>query len=110
MFPILINPLPVLLTLSTAFGVLVHDTQLDMAAKTALTAPIVVVAYAGADMAMKMNDPHIHNERVSFSNGVRELKGEQPRTQTRNGDDKKYLVQKKSSTLSYGSEYIWPSI
>jgi hypothetical protein len=110
MFPLLINPLPVLLTLSTAFGVLVHDTQLDAAAKTALTVPVTIAAYAGAEYVTKMNDPHIHNERASFSNGLSELKGEQPRTQTRGGDDKKYVVQKKSNVHSYGSEYIWPSI
>ena len=109
MFPLLINPLPLLLTLSTAFGVLVHDTQLDMAAKTALTVPIAIVAYGGADMTMKINDQHIQNERVSMSQRLGELKGDQPRTQTRGGDDKKYFVQKKSSVHSYGSEYIWPS-
>ncbi|MBC7869019.1 hypothetical protein H7X69_02485 [Candidatus Saccharibacteria bacterium] len=110
MFPLLINPLSLLLTLSTAFGVLVHDTQLDTAAKTALTVPIAIVAYGGTDMVMKMNDQHIHNERVSLSQSLGQLKGEQPRTQTRGGDDKKYFVQKKSSVHSYGSEYVWPSI
>jgi len=46
---------------------------------------------------------------LSVSQGVRDLKDVNPRTQTRGGDDKKYVIQKKSSIHSYGSEYIWPS-
>lgn len=110
MFPLPLNPLPLLVTISTAFGVLIHDTQLDVMAKTALTTPMAIVGYVGVDAAMKMNDPHVHNERVSLSHSMRVMKGSQPRTQTRGGDDKKYVIQKKSSVHSYGSEYIWPSI
>lgn len=110
MFPLLINPLPLLLTLSTAFGVVVHDTQLDMAAKTAMTIPIAIIGFVGTEVSLKLNDPHVHNESASVSQSVRELKAANPRTQTRGGDDKKYVIQKKASLQSYGSEYIWPSI
>jgi len=109
MLPLLINPLPLLLTISTVFGVLVHDTQLDMAAMTALTVAVPIVGYVGNGVSLKLNDPHIHNESVSVSQSVRDLKDNTPRTQTRGGDDKKYVIQKKSSIHSYGSEYIWPS-
>lgn len=109
MYPILINPIPLLLTLSTAFGVLMHDTQLDTAAKTALTTPVSIVGFLGSEGSLKFNDPHVHNESSSMSQGVRDLKDVNPRTQTRGGDDKKYVIQKKSSLQSYGSEYIWPS-
>ena len=109
MFPLSINPLPILLTLSTAFGVLVHDTQIDAAARSVLTTPISIVSYSSADLLTKMNDPHIHNERASVSRSVDDMQPAQPRTPTRS-DDKKYVGQKKSAVLSYGSEYIWPSI
>jgi hypothetical protein len=109
MFPLLINPLPILLTLSAAFGVLVHDTQIDAAARTVLTTPIAIVGNMESELLTKMNDPHINNERASVSRGVDDLRPTQPRTPSRS-DDKKYVVQKKSSVLSYGSEYIWPSI
>jgi len=109
MYPLLINPIPLLLTLGTAFGVLVHDTQMDAAAKTALTTPISIVGFLGNEGSLKLNDPHIHTESLSISQGVRDLKDVNPRTQTRGGDDKKYVIQKKSSIHSYGSEYIWPS-
>lgn len=110
MFPLLINPIPLILTLSTAFGVLVHDTQIDKATATAMTMPITIVAYGAADIALKLNDPHVHSERAPLSEGVRDLKASQPRVQPRNGDDKKYVTQKKSSVTSFGSEYSWPSI
>lgn len=110
MNPILLSPLPFLITLSTAFGVVIHDTQLDMAAKTALTIPYAVVDFAGSEMSMKFNDPHTHSENSSVTQNLRDMKADQPRTQTRGGDDKKYVVQKKSSVHSFGSEYIWPSI
>lgn len=110
MFPLLINPLPLIFTISTVFGVLVHDTQLDTAAMTALTVAVPIVGYVGSGVSLKLNDPHIHNESISVAQGVRELKDDNPRTQTRGGDDKKYVIQKKASLQSYGSEYIWPSI
>lgn len=109
MFPIIINPLPLLIVLSTAFGVLFHDTQVDAATKRFLSVPVTIVAYANTDMSIKMNDPHIHTVDGSYILGGSQLKGDQPRTQTRN-DDKKYVTQKRSSLQDYGSEYIWPSI
>ncbi|MBC7943265.1 hypothetical protein H7X68_02085 [Candidatus Saccharibacteria bacterium] len=110
MFPLLINPLPIFFTLGTVFGVLVHDTQIDRATAASLVAPIVIVSYGATDVALNQNDPHIHSERVSVSESIRNLKTDQPRVQTRGGDDKKYVVQKKSSFQSYGSDYSWPSI
>lgn len=110
MFPLLINPIPLIITLSTAFGVLIHDTQIDKATSTALTMPALIAAYGAADIALKLNDPHVHNERASLSEGVRDLKASQPRVQPRNGDDKKYVTQKKSAVTTFGSEYSWPSI
>lgn len=104
------NLLPLLFTLSTAFGVLVHDTQLDRATATALSAPVAIINVAAADSSLKSSDLHVHSERASFSRSISELDGSQPRTQTRNGDDKKYVVQKKLSSSSTDSEYSWPSI
>ncbi len=110
MNPILLSPIPLALTLNIALGVLIHDTQLDMAAKTIMSTPIVTINNIGDELSMKFNDPHSHSENVSAADHIRDLKGDQPRTQTRGGDDKKYVVQKKSNVHSFGSEYIWPSI
>ena len=107
MFPILLNPLPLLLVLSTAFGVLFHDTQVDAATKRYLAVPVTIVAYANTDMSIKMNDPHVHVEDGSSNLGGNQMGSQEARTQTRDGD-KKY-VQKRTSLEAYGSEYIWPS-
>lgn len=110
MYPLLINPIPLLLTLSAAFGVLIHDTQVDRAASTIMSTPVAIVSSGESGVSSKMNDLHVHSERVSVPQNVDELKTSQPRTKPRDGDDKKYVVQKKSSLSLYGSEYIWPSI
>lgn len=103
MFPFVINPLPILLTLTTTFGVLVHDTQIDQATSIAIALPVAVATYGVADVSLKLNDLHVHAERVSFSS-------RQPSTQPRSNDDKKYIVAKKYSLNSFGGEYSWPSI
>lgn len=103
MFPYIINPLPIALTLATSFGVLLHDTQLDRATTTALTLPAIVAAYGAADIGLKLSDGHTHTERVS-------LGASQPRIQPRGHDDKKYMLNKKLHINSSGSDYSWPSI
>ena len=103
MFPILINPLTTLLTLSTAFGVLVHDIKLDQVAVVAALPITVVVSYGAVDYGLKLDD-HIHIEKSNIDVG-----GSQPATQPRN-DDKKYSAQKKLTLNISGSEYQWPSV
>lgn len=103
MFPLIINPLTILLTLTTTFSVLVHGTQVDQATSIAIALPVMVASYGVADITLKSNDPHVHVERVSFSS-------RQPSTQPRNGDDKKYIVAKKYSANGFGGDYSWPSI
>lgn len=103
MFPLAINPLPVLLTLTTTFGVLVHDTQIDQATTVALALPAIVASYGAADISLKLNDPHTHVKRVSFAS-------RQQSTQPRNSDDKKYIVAKKYSSNGFGGDYSWPSV
>lgn len=103
MLPLAINPLPLVLTLATSFGVLVHDTQVDRAASFAIVLPAIVATYGAADISLKLSDLHVHTERVSFSAG-------QPSMQPRSNDDKKYIVTKRYSVNAFGSEYSWPSV
>ena len=102
MFPLLLNPLPILLTLTTSFGVLLHDTQIDRAATTALALPATIAAFGAADVVLKLNDPHTHIDRFSFATNV-------PRTPARD-DDKKYISVKKYVSDGMGSQYHWPSV
>ena len=105
-----INSLPLLLSLSAMFGILLHDTKIDSATALAMTVPVALASYGAADVAFKMSDPHTHSERSGFSQSIRELRTQQPRLQTRFGDDERHVVAKKSSVTISGGEYSWPSI
>jgi hypothetical protein len=108
MFFTLIKPLPLAITFATLFGVLIHDTQMDKAAITAIVVPSAVIAGIGfADAALKLNDQHVHTEKVHVFDT---LKTAQPRMQTRFNEDKKYLSSKRQSTNATDSNYIWPSV
>lgn len=97
MYPlsVLLTPLSVFLSLSTATGVLVHDTRVDKAAMTALSAPSVMASgQADSKLVNMSGDAHTHTERHSLSQAVRDLKADNPRVHPRANADKKYLSQK----------------
>ena len=110
MFPILINPLTLLLTLTTSFGVLIHDTQIDRATSTALAVPIALATFGAADVALKTNEAHTHVEKVNVAKTLQELRSGQPRIQIRNDEDRRYVSAKKFTSNGLGSEYNWPTI
>jgi len=94
MFAILINPLAILMTFSTATGVLVHDMHLDQAVST-LAMP---AAMASVDSTKAMNlggADHTHVERASLSQALHTLRTGNPRVQPRVAEDKKHLLQKR---------------
>lgn len=94
MFPFLINPVTtILVSISTATGVFVHDTHLDKAAATALTMPAVMVYEANTKQLNLAPDLHTHSERGSLSQTVHDLKTQNPRIQPRTQEDKKHLLQ-----------------
>ena len=85
---IIISPLSVILSLLTASGVLVHDTNVDKALTTASAA--IVINHREIKPG---SDPHTHPETMSLSQAVRDLKTGNNRVQPRN-DNKKHLLQK----------------
>lgn len=109
MYQLALNPLPILLTLMTSFGVLMHDTQVDRATSTALTLPSGFSNYSAADTPIKLSDPHVHTERINVQNNIEQLHTTQARLQTRD-DDKKYVSVKKYVSDGMGSGYHWPAI
>lgn len=109
MFPLLLNPLPALLTFSAMFGVLIHDSRIDHAASFAAL-PIITSSHAEADSALKLNDLHTHAERVSFSRSINSVNTAEPTMRPRDEDDNKYVIQKKPNANTYGSVYSWPSV
>jgi hypothetical protein len=97
MYPLslLLTPLSVFLSLSTATGVLVHDTRVDKAAMTAFSAPSAMASgQADSKLANFSGDAHTHTERHSLSQAVHDLKADNPRLHPRSHADKKYLSQK----------------
>jgi hypothetical protein len=109
MFPITINPLPLLFTITATFGVLVHDTQIDRATTVALALPTAFATFAAVDSAMKSSEQHVHVERVSMPSHLANLRMSIPRMQPRD-DDRRYVQSKKLAFGSMDSGYIWPSI
>lgn len=92
----LINPIAILISLSTATGVLLHDMHIDKAAVTALNLPSSLVTYdanSGKITAIS-NDLHTHTERNSLAQVVHDLKTPSPRLLPRHNEDRKHLMQK----------------
>lgn len=92
--PLILNPLPILLSLSTMFGVLVHDTKVDQFTTSLLAVPTIVVTYDGVNNVLKQSDSHTHTERMVLSQLTRSLALENPRMQPRGYEDKKYVLQR----------------
>lgn len=106
--PPLINPLPFVLIAATAFGVVMHDTQVDHAASVAIVAPANFSDFSAADAVSKSSE-HVHVERVSVADQRSATHQENvPKTQPRN-DHNKY-VQTKKHVNSSGANGLWPSI
>ncbi len=104
MYLSLINLFPTLLTLSAAFGVFLHDNQLDRASVAAFTPPAITSVDTTLTNPLKFNELHTHTESSSD-----QMQNSDPAAQPRN-EDKKYIVSKKLTSNSAGSDYSWPSI
>lgn len=107
MLPLTLNPLPVLISLTAAFSVLVHDSQIDFAAMTALAVPAAIITGDVVGLGLSDAGQHVHAER---SSGSRATRSTQAATPPRNENDKKYVAQRRLLGDSFGSEFYWPSI
>lgn len=109
MFPF-INPAPIVLTIATLCGVMVHDMHIDKA--TALAASIPALA-ASADMVDKYlnGSYHTHVERASFPRSYVTFRSTLPQAQPGRDNDRRHYVQNKKTNLGFGSDhgYMWPS-
>lgn len=93
-FTLFLTPLSVFLSLTTATGVMVHDTRIDRATMTALAVPSAIASAQGnSKLVNPATDSHTHVERHSLSSS--ELKGDSPRINPRTNADKKHLSQKR---------------
>jgi len=109
MISLLINPAALAFTVTAAFGVLVHDTQVDRATTFALAATSSFVSLAVIDAGLKSGDAHVHVERASAPRHISALRATLPRVQPRD-DDRRYLQSKRLYFGTGESNYIWPSV
>jgi hypothetical protein len=93
MFTNFINSLAILVSLSTASGILVHDTHIDKAAMTVLSLPSMLDHYDTAGKLSGLADAHTHVERSSFARTANAFASNTPSIQPRS-DDKKHMMQK----------------
>jgi len=100
--PALINPVPFVFIVATAFGVLMHDTRVDHASSVALN-PSQYSNLSLADAVPKAND-HTHVERASVAGGD---SSNIPKLQPR--DDHNKYVQVKKHVYSGDDNGLWPS-
>jgi hypothetical protein len=92
---IIINSLFAILSLGIAGSIVTHDTGVDKAVVTALTtSPYdngLVVDFRQGRHA------HTHHERVMLNNVLKSVRGQQPRLQPRNEEDRQYIQAKPSA-------------
>jgi menaquinone-dependent protoporphyrinogen IX oxidase len=91
MIPSLFTILSVIISLSTASSVILHDTRLDKIATVAVATPIM---YAHYETGFKpfLNDAHTHVERSAFSQVLHAYQSAAPGIQPRH--ERKHLLQK----------------
>jgi len=107
---IFINPLPIMISLTAVLGVFVHDARFDKVAMTAMSAPAIVADYHNGITNLLPSTQHIHSDVGSSIGSAFSLRAQQPATQPRNEDDKKYIAQRRIMGNTFGNDYCWPSI
>lgn len=93
---LLVTPLSIFLSLSTATGIFIHDTRVDKATLTVISTPNGSSNYQAANTKLVnyATDSHTHVERHTLSQSLHEIRGDNPRIPPRAGHEKKYLSQK----------------
>jgi len=104
----LVNPILIVFTFATAFGVLTHDTKIDQATAVAVAAPVVAASMAAIDTVIKSSE-HTHVEKFAMRSSVGAFQTDMPRTQPRD-DSRRYVVSKKVMVGNDNSSSLWPSV
>lgn len=96
----LITIYTIILSLSTAAGVFVHDLKLDAMALTAIAAPVVL---AGGVQKALSGELHTHSDRGSLTQAVSDAKGNNPLLQPRSAHKNKKYLTKRSMLVGHRS-------
>lgn len=107
MFSLIINPLPLILTAVTGFGVLIHDMQIDRATTVALAVPTALASLSAVETAVQRGESHIHVEKATVHAQYGALRNALPRLQVR--DDDRHMPSKLALSAG-GDNGLWPSV
>lgn len=97
MFPLslLVTPLSIFLSLSTATGVVMHDTRIDKATLTVLSGSSVNQnSDANIKIVNHATDSHTHVERHTLSTALHQLRSDNPKVSPKTDEEKHYAAQK----------------
>jgi hypothetical protein len=90
-----VTPLSIFLSLTTATGVVVHDTRIDKATLSVLSTPSMETNYqANTKLVNYATDSHTHVERHTLSTALHELRSDTPKVSPRSNEEKRYTAQK----------------
>jgi len=96
------NIIPLIFTLFTGFGVVVHDTKLDHAATTALSSLSAGNHSTGAVNGLLTShapdlrsSDHTHTETINIAKALKVATNLEPHMQTRMNEEKKHISPKK---------------
>lgn len=106
-----IKPTAIILVFVTATGILLHDLNIDKAAKVALAAPAALAMTGLGHSVAKIE--HIHVERASAPKTTNTFTTSTlPKISPPNNDDKRYIQTKKHISLTGGNDLslLWPSV
>jgi hypothetical protein len=111
MLSIIPNPLSILTSLAIMSGVFVHDMQLDNVTMTSAAVPRAILTESSHNISeLFKTEQHAQSEVGSFLESTHNIRSQQPSTQPRNENDKKYIAQKRTIGSTFGNGYYWPSI
>jgi hypothetical protein len=108
-----IKPLPVIITLMTTTGILMHDMHIDKATTVAMSLPSTMASTgtsAGYEKIISQNY-HTHVERASIPRVHTSFRSSLPNIQPPRDDDRRYIQNKKLLFMGGGdAQSLWPSV
>lgn len=104
-----IKPTPIIITIVTVFGILMHDMHIDRATTVAIALPVLLASAESLDKVISSNY-HTHVERASLPR-YSAFRSSLPNVQPPRDDDRRY-IQNKKLVFSGGGDAVslWPSV
>jgi len=102
----IIKPIPVIISLVTMLGIVMHDMHIDKAATVAVSLPVLMATTGALEKVISPNY-HTHVERASIPRFNSTL----PNAQPPRDDDRRYIQNKKLMFMGGGDRAsLWPSV